>query len=118
MSVLLEVDEAFAFDYLAILMVKLDHGLDVQTEVWGVEAMLARQLKDTSAILASGAFKKLLKANHDTFEAIEKAHRDEIKASNVQLVNHERFEAKQALQRRFWPKEKLRERKTALDKRR
>lgn len=112
--ILLPVSEAHAFDYLAILWVKRDHGLDVKDEIDEVERHLNRQIGHVETILESTAFRTLVAANDLTFDAIDLAHKDQIRASEVQEINRRRFLAKQALQEAFWPDKPLSERKTGL----
>lgn len=111
MTTFLPVDHAFAFDYLAILQVKQMNGLPVGDEIERVENFLKIQHPNMTAILASQEYQNLYCVNRSVFDAIDAAYKDEISASKVQEVNHKRFKAKQALQKRFWPKSKLCEKK-------
>lgn len=111
---LLPVDEAFAFDYLAILRIKAKFGhgdADVHSEL---EKHLATQTGPAvfRSVLESAEWAALLKANEATFNAIELAHKNAISAADVQWANHQRFLAKRALQQRFWPGKPLTEVKT------
>lgn len=112
--ILLPLDEGYALDYLAVLYVKRDEGLDVGPDISRVEVFLHEQIPHLREVMSSIAFKRLLVANAKTFDAIELAHRNEISARRVQEVNYERFKAKRALQRQFWPKSKALEQKTKL----
>lgn len=115
MILLLPVDPAYAFDYLAVLLVKRDQGLDVKTDIDRVEGLLRAQLgQQFDAIVASNEFHLSFVANRNVFDAIEKAHQSRIGARKVQLVNHQRFQAKRALQARFWPTVPVTERKTKI----
>lgn len=115
--ILLPVDEAYALDYLSILFTKRFRGLNVDDEVVSVERDLLEQLGFMlEKALNSPEFSELQKANMAIFDAIEKAHRDEIKASEVQAINYRRYLAKKALQARFWPESQLAEKKTDLTK--
>jgi hypothetical protein len=112
--ILLPVDEAFAFDYLAILCVKLDRGLDVEKDIERVEVMISHQVGNLNSIKASYQFKKLMITNERTFDAIELAHRGRISARRVQEINYERYLAKRELQEKFWRNLKITEKKTKL----
>lgn len=115
-TILLPVDAAYAFDYLAILMVKQDRGLQVNGELSRLEKFLEAQLGEDEMrkVMKSGEFHASYVANGNVFEAIEAAHTGTIPARRVQEINHQRFEAKRALQKRFWPKVELMEKKTKL----
>lgn len=106
------VDEAYALDYLAILAVKLENGLDVRTEIESFSEALRAQIPGLPSILASDEYRELLGANRGTFLAIELAAKDRIKASAVQEVNRKRFLMKQALQRTFWGSPLLEQKQT------
>lgn len=112
----LPVDAAYAYDYLAILYVKLERGLGVREEVTRVEAALSDQHVNYREVLASEAFSRLRDANAQVFDIIERAHRNEVSARSVQLVNMKRFTAKRRLQEEFWPMTVLNETKTSLGK--
>lgn len=115
MTLLLPVDPAYAFDYLAVLLVKRDQGLDVKNDIERVEGLLRAQLgQQFDAIVASHEFHLSFVANHNVFDAIEKAHGGRIGARKVQEINHQRFTAKKRLQARFWPTVPVTERKTKL----
>lgn len=119
MTLLLPVDPAYALDYLAILLVKRDHGLDVKDDIERVEGLLRAQLgRIFDTVVASREFQLSFLANAAVFDAIEKAHASRIGARRVQEINHQRFLAKQKLQERFWPKSPLTERKTMKSKKR
>ena len=115
---LLPVDPAYAFDYLAVLMVKKNKGLDVVDDLDRVERSLLSQLGQTQyyPIMSSPEFNGCFQANLEVFDAIEKAHQGRIGARKVQEINHKRFEAKRSLQERFWPEVPITERKTMVDK--
>lgn len=113
--ILLPVDEAYALDYLSILLTKRSKGLNVNSEIASLGGDMRKQLGVLfETILTSQEFFALQKANTEVFDAIEKAHRDEIKASEVQAINYRRYLAKKALQARFWPESQLAEQKTQL----
>ena len=101
------VDEAYAFDYLAILRVKLSP-LAVDT---------ANHIKDQigvdlfDRIVDSPEFHSMYQANLDVFEAVEHARYGKISAKELDNANMERHYAKQALQKAFFNNE-LTEKKT------
>lgn len=113
--ILLPVDEAFAFDYLAVLYVKQANKLDVFDEVKAVENLLQLQVGERfEDILESAEFHESYVANANVFEAIEKAHQNAILAREVQEINYQRYAAKKQIQAKYWPKNPLMERKTQL----
>lgn len=99
----LPTDEAVAFDMLAILDVKLNHGLPVTSERARLWDALLSQLGDTAnQVVRSASYEALLKSNAEVFDTIELAYRDAISASSVQRSNYARHIAKKALQQAFW----------------
>ena len=110
--ILLPVDESYAFDYLSILYVKLKNGLKVNEEINVLELSFRKQNVPVDRILASSEFKNLFVMNEKVFFLVDKACKDEIKASDVDNANQLRFMAKGALQKTFWPKMILKEKKT------
>ncbi len=112
MTLFFPLDAANALDYLAILEVKRDAKLDVADELARVLGVLAIQLPNLQSILHSRHYHALCAANAATFKAIELAHDNRITAAAVQKANLGRYRAKQRLQRHFWPKQPLLERKT------
>lgn len=109
----LKVDEAFAFDYLSILQVKF--GLDKNEETKKVkraifdaccknlEVELGQELFER--IFESKAYAQLYVANLDTFNLVDKAKTDAVKASEVDKANYKRFLCKNALQKAFFNSE-------------
>lgn len=116
MILLLPVDPAYALDYLAVLKVKLDNGLDCKSEIEMVKSFLEMQIGHDlfTKIANSKEFQLMHLANHRVFDAIEKAHQNRINAREVQRINLLRFEAKKKLQARFFPGQVLMEKKSAL----
>lgn len=107
MITLLPVDPAYAYDYLAILMVKSDKGLPVYRELEQVEQFLKVQHKNHEEVMCSYQFNMLYKVNLSTFDAVDKAWKGKISARKVQEVNQLRFKYKQALQAQYWPTEPI-----------
>lgn len=97
----LTVQEADAFDRLAILIVKAENGL---TECADIRSSLNQQLGEETVgtIIGSPEFRELTEANRSVFHLVEKAKRDECKASDVDRVNHLRWVYKKRLQERFF----------------
>lgn len=114
--ILLPVDEAYAYDYLAILYVKQEHGLPVGGELWELRRHLMAQEENGHVpvllVESSPEFERMLEANRTVYDLVEEACQDKCKASKVQKANRERYLAKVALQRRFWPDTPLSESKT------
>lgn len=110
----LPVSEAYAFDYLSILRVKIMRGIKdsgyADSIKSDIEAAIGKPL--FARVMRSQEMAELNDANLQVFDAIERAHRDEIRASAVQRYNRRRFDAKKALQERFWPSQNLYESKT------
>jgi hypothetical protein len=100
----LTVDEAYAFDYYSILSLKYKNGFlseeILQTAKNDLEDSLGIDLVEN--ILNSPEYASLLDANQLTFNAVDKAKEDLVKASYVDKCNYERMLAKKALQNKFF----------------
>ena len=104
----ISVDEATAFDMLAILLLKSgrsdkgmekyeNFGLEIQTELGKDKAM---------EVFHSEENKNLILANKTVFALIERiTHGENIDALYVHNANMTRFYAKQELQKRFFKSE-------------
>jgi hypothetical protein len=111
------VDSAYAFDYLAILQIKMQKypkkelAKFRQLSETYEECLnyIGSQIDNLEEILESVEYKKLKEANIKTFNAVEEARFGNISAKEVDDCNLERFEAKNRLQSRFFPKERLKE---------
>lgn len=108
----LPVSEAYAFDYLAILLVKMMVPLPTAAE----EAAKCRDsIMDQIggelmwSVMGSPEFERLVSSNRSVWNFVGKAAKDECKASEVDQANQRRYEAKKALQSRFWPDKPLAE---------
>lgn len=101
----LPVDECYAFDYLSILSVKatLQSGSFKEVFEFCYES-LRLQLGDCSMdrIMHSKEYQSCYDANLQVFIAVDKAKRDEVKASFVDECNYKRYLAKLALQNKFF----------------
>lgn len=114
------VDECYAFDYLSILQVKRNLDQNNNSEQWKqCYEYLKSQLGDDkfTDVIQSLEYGNLYKSNLLTFDAVDKARSGkDIKAKEVDDLNMERYYAKVALQNKFFPNEKLIERKISLSK--
>jgi hypothetical protein len=104
------VEEGYAYDYLAILMVKGN-----QQELYNftsgyIAAQVGREFH--WEILTSKEFQELVDANKKTFDAVEAARYGEISAKEVDNCNMMRYNSKIALQSKFFPNKKIEEIKT------
>lgn len=93
------VDEAYAFDYLAILKVKHSK---YYNEVLN---HLAAQLTNIDDIIASQEFQDMINANQQVFDGVERARYGNISAKELDEINLKRYFAKQILQKKFFAKE-------------
>ncbi|MEI6388150.1 MAG: hypothetical protein WCQ50_16100 [Spirochaetota bacterium] len=110
----IKVDEAFAFDMLAILELK-KHRSDIDEGNYDtLLSNICKQVGVTLAgnILISEAYDNLLKANREVFNYIEQiCAGDQLDAITVHNGNMKRYYCKQRLQTEFFG-EDLNERKT------
>lgn len=97
----LPVDEAYAFDYLAILTIKNDSIMQIF-----VREVLEEQLSYNTVnnIINSPEYNDILKANKLVFDCVERAryNPESITAKELDDANMERYYAKKALQARFF----------------
>lgn len=116
----LRVSEAYAFDYLSILQIKCE--MDPQKNFGNFAACVTNMIDEIddnvlwSTIMDSVEYKKLYEVNKKTFEAVDDAKEDGVKASYVDKCNYERYLAKIALQERFFPEEEIKEKKLGYKK--
>lgn len=113
----LQVDEAYAFDYLSILEVKktkTSHSHYVWSECY---TFLKNQFseEDWFLMINSQEYRKMIEANMLTFDAVDKAKNNKITAKEVDYCNFQRHTAKQNFQKKFFNKD-LREEKIGYDK--
>ncbi len=90
------VDEAHAFDFLTILMVKGSDDLERHKDY------VRMQVPQVDTIVTSEEFNRLLRANQEVYEMVELASQDKCRAIEVVRLNQERFNAKKELQRVFF----------------
>ena len=100
----IKVSEAYAFDYLAILQIKCE--IDPKKNFGNFAACVTNMIDEIDV-----EYKKLYEVNKKTFEAVDDAKEDGVKASYVDKCNYERYLAKIALQEKFFPEEDLKENK-------
>lgn len=109
----ISLTEAFVYDILAITEVKTKKGVctfrDYHQQSKEISEEVGKKLHED--ILRSDEYRKLYEANELTFEAVDKAKVDEVKASVVHNLNNERFLAKKALQQKFFPTAEFTEKK-------
>ena len=103
------VDEGYAYDYLAILLVKKNEDAYSFTSNY-LEAQVGKDIH--YQILLSKEFNNLLQANISTFNAVEMAKTNQMTAKEVQECNFERFKAKTELHKKYFPEKKITEVKT------
>lgn len=100
------VDEAYAFDYLAILIVKKSF---IQATI---SNHISNQLPDKfNKIITSQEFANMVAANQLVFDCVERARYGEISAKELDDANMQRHYAKIKLQETFF-KTNLTENKT------
>lgn len=104
------VDEAYAFDFLAILQIKRD--LDLENKFKKSNFIkcyehLKLQVGGTlfSSIFYSPEYMECYEANFETFKAVDLAKTDAVPASYVDKCNYRRHIAKQKIQRKFFSEE-------------
>lgn len=126
------VDEAFAYDLLAILMVKGHKGghrsAVINNSRWRLEGELEGQSEEDPfggrgmidrhhEIRNSPEFRALYDANLRTFDLIDEIKRNPaLPAKTVDDCNYERYQCKRRLQERFFPDQPLTERKLGYDR--
>jgi hypothetical protein len=107
----IEVDEAYAFDYLSILFLKRNFS-DENFENWSnCYDYLAGQLSNFDEIIKSQEYINLIESNQITFAAVELARYGNISAKEVDDANMLRHKRKKELQNKFF-QTKLKEHKT------
>lgn len=113
----LNVDEAYAFDYLSILDIKKQKNFN-SYEFWNNSyTFLKNQFEPEkwNQMINSEEYKNILKANQLTFDAVDKAKTNEVTAQYVDFCNYQRHIAKENFQKKFFSKS-LSEVKIGYDK--
>ena len=99
----LNVDEAYAFDYLSILEIKKEKSSN--NKQW-LDCLLHLQNQFEPekwlSIIHSEEYKSMIKANLLTFNAVDKAKNNEVTAQHVDYCNYQRHTAKQNFQKKFF----------------
>lgn len=111
--ILIPVDEGYAFDYLAILQVKLEYQLVTQKEFDEFSGYMRKTIGygAYSIITSSHEYEECVRVNKLVFLRVDDAKNDAVKASVVHNLNFERYKAKVALQKKFFPNSSVLERK-------
>lgn len=102
--ILLQVDEAYAFDYLSILEVKKQKSSSA-IETWSKCYIHLQTQFDSEKwffMVNSEEYKNMIEANKLTFDAVDKAKNNEVTAQYVDHCNYQRHAAKQNFQKRFF----------------
>jgi hypothetical protein len=110
------VDEAYAFDYYAIMELKFHKGAIPELLLKNLKYKITKQigLELFKTIMTSDEYKKLYAANSHTFDAVDKAKTNQLTAQEVDKTNYERMLAKKTLQNKFF-KNKLSEKKIGYE---
>ena len=92
----ISVDEAYEFDYYAIMELKFHKGAIPELLLKKIEYNITKQLGTElfQTILESSEYKKLYEANVNTFDAVDKAKTNQVTAQEVDRTNYERMLAK------------------------
>jgi len=102
--VLLQTDEAYAFDYLSILEIKKQK-CSSATESW-LKCYVHLQSQFDSEqwflMINSEEYNDMIKANKLTFDAVDKAKNNQVTAQHVDYCNYQRHTAKQNFQKKFF----------------
>jgi len=111
----IEVDEAYAFDMLAITEVKARYGNTgwEQYQALYEQIISALDEKMTNFIVHSDEYHKLFGANLDVFKYIEELNKGNLKITGLKVhhANMDRYKYKRDLQNKFFNSE-LTEQKT------
>jgi len=100
----IEVDEAYAFDYLSILQIKKQKP-SLSNDAWHKCYMHLQNQFDPEKwllMINSDEYKNIIKANELTFDAVDKAKNNEVTAQHVDYCNYQRHTAKQNFQKKFF----------------
>jgi hypothetical protein len=104
----LEVDEAYAFDYLSILQVKNDLFPSEYKMIAYKQclAFLKEQLDNFDFIINSEEYQNLYEINKVTFNLVDQVRNNEvITAKSVDDANMQRYYCKLALQKKYFSNE-------------
>ena len=100
----LNVDEAYAFDYLSILFLKRERSMEAYTTWEECCLFLKKQLGEDlyNKIINSLEYKNILDANQKTFNMVDLAKDNQCTAQDVDKCNYERYKAKITFQNKFF----------------
>ncbi len=104
----IQVDEAYAFDFLSILHIKSgkNNFSDQSFDNWKrCYDYLKNQINNDqlwNKIMSSQEYKNIEAANLKTFDAVEKAKSNQVTAQYVDKCNYERYIAKREFQNKFF----------------
>lgn len=100
----LQVDEAYAFDYLSILHVKKSINNNVEPAWKDCFLHIQNQIgfPKMEQIINSKEYQNMIEANQITFNAVEKARYQNISAKEVDEANMLRYKRKIELQKKFF----------------
>lgn len=102
----LYVDESYAFEYYCILLVKCQKIQSIQAyeQLEKQKHNLIQQLGKSffDKVCSSDEFKKMIDVNSYTFDMVDKAKDNSVKASEVDRCSFIRKTAKDALQMKFF----------------
>jgi hypothetical protein len=103
----ISVDEAAAFDMLAILENKLL--ISARAKIIDSYILLKKEIADQvgadkhRSIIDSHEYYDLYSINRKIFELVDLSKENKVTAKEVDEANYERYKAKQALQQKFFP---------------
>ena len=102
--ILLQVDEAYAFDYLSILDLKRQKYSDNHDAWMRCYIFLQNQFdsKKWLSMIESEEYKNMIIANTLTFDAVDKAKNNQVSAQHVDYCNFQRHTAKKQFQKKFF----------------
>lgn len=105
----IQVDEAYAFDFLSILYIKSEKNnfsgqpFDNWKKCYDYLKIQIDNDNLWNNIIFSQEFKNIEIANLKTFDAVERAKSNEVTAQYVDKCNYERYLAKKQFQNKFFP---------------
>lgn len=109
--IFLSLDESYCIDFLTILLVKSkncdgDKLLYIKSQIKFYENSIREQISDDlfEKICKSKEYKKLLEANMDLFDIIDKCKKYEVPARLVDRLNFVRATLKNEIQKKFFGK--------------
>jgi hypothetical protein len=99
----LEVDEAYAFDYLSVLALKIQ-SRETQKTYQDCYSFLQNQFPSEmwDKLICSKEYSAICDANRLTFDAVDKAKKGLVSAKEVDFCNYQRYLAKQVFQQTFF----------------